>query len=68
MNIKQLHKICEKAINKGFGNNKIYFDTEASTFKVHMVEVSDAYIEPLDDNNLLLYYDRKPGVIEFKGG
>ncbi len=40
---KQLLEVCQKAIDAGQGDAPVYFDSEAASFKVHMVRVSSAH-------------------------
>jgi hypothetical protein len=45
MTIEQLSKILNKAVEDGYGEADILFDTEARTFEYHMAKVGSAYME-----------------------
>lgn len=49
MTIQELHQVCQEAIDKGMGSDKVYFDCCADTFDCHMVLIKDAFIEDLEE-------------------
>lgn len=45
MNVEELFKILEVAIDEGYGDCPIYFDTDARTFDYHMAKIGRAHVE-----------------------
>lgn len=51
MTALELSKILEEAIQDGYGDAEILFDTEARTFDYHFAKVGSAFLEDRFDPN-----------------
>lgn len=63
MNVYRLFWICFKAIYCGYGHRAVWFDSEGQAFKVHLVRVTDAFIEEHIGNELILGFNFGNGEI-----
>jgi hypothetical protein len=65
MTIEELQQVCADAVEKGYGNNKVIFDTEAVRFMTHGVIVHSAYLDNLlTDNDLILHFNPSAELYE----
>lgn len=55
--VEELFHVLERAIHDGHGKARIYFDSEARRFNVHLVNIEAAHLEAdlLGEPTLLLY-------------
>jgi hypothetical protein len=51
LTIKELYEVCKDAINKGYGDKVVLFDTEAMCFDIHLVPIKSAWLCDCFENN-----------------
>lgn len=60
MNVNELHALCKDIIDLGEGDSEVYFDSCARWFDVHLVNISNGFLECHPNSTgtyLILNYD-----------